>query len=171
MKISILTIVFLFAGLIVVATPLHAEHKWLMTTPELLVSVGGSVGQDHEAYSIKFTAQETLCYTAKYFCLNPSVMWLVEESDDPKVTDAGDKINIGAGLDIKYIIPKSSNNAVYVEAGPVAFVKDLDGHSDQRVNLHIGTGVEHHGFTLSVDAYGTDSADNTLFMVGVGYRF
>ena len=169
MRKSLLIVAILSASLL--AAPLHAEHKWLMTTPELLISAGVGVGQDSEAYGIKFTAQETLCYTAKYFCLNPSLIWLVEESKDPKVTDAGDKINIGAGLDIKYKIPKGSNNALYVEAGPVAFIKDLAGHSDQRVNLHIGTGVEYSSVTLSVDAYGTDNKDNTLFMVGVGYRF
>ena len=150
-----------------VAAPLYAEHKWLFTTPELLISGGASVGQDNEAYNIKFTVQETLCYTAKYFCLNPSVMWLVEQSDDPKVTDAGDKINIGAGLDIKYKIPKGTNNALYAEAGPVVFVKELADHGGDKVNLHVGTGVEYSSFTLSVDAYGTT---DILYMVNIGYR-
>ena len=162
MKKSILAL-----SLLVASTAIQAEHKWLMTTPELLISGGASVGQDNEAYNIKFTVQETLCYTAKYFCLNPSVMWLVEQSDDPKVTDAGDKINIGAGLDIKYKIPKGTNNALYAEAGPVVFVKELADHGGDKVNLHVGTGVEYSSFTLSVDAYGTT---DILYMVNIGYR-
>ena len=167
MKKSILTVALLTAGLLMVAAPLYAEHKWLFTTPELLISGGAAVGQDNEAYSIKFTAQETLCYTAKYFCLNPSLMWLVEQSDSPDVIDEGDKINIGAGLDIKYKIPKWTNNALYVEAGPVVFVKELADHGGDNLNLHVGTGIEQSRFLLSVDAYGTT---NILYMLNVGYR-
>ena len=162
MKTSILALALLTASAAV-----QAEHKWLMTTPELLISGGVGIGQDNEAVSIKFTVQETLCYTAKYFCLNPSLMWLVEESNDPQVIDFSDKINIGAGLDMRYKIPKGFNNAMYVEAGPVVFIKRLTDHGDGKFNLHVGTGVEYHHYTLSIDAYSTD---NTLYMVNIGYR-
>ena len=142
--------------------------RMLHTEPELLISAGGSVGDADKSLSIKFTVQETLCYTAKYLCFNPSVMWLVTESDDPDVIDFSDKINIGAGLDLKYKIPKMSNNAFYIEAGPYVFVKRLTNHGEQKVNAHIGTGVEYRRFTLSVDAYGRS---DPLYMLNVGYRF
>ena len=166
MKTSILALALLTASAAV-----HADHKWLMTTPELLISGGLAIGQDNEAVSIKFTVQETLCYTAKYFCLNPSLMWLVEQNDNRDAHgnggDFSDKINIGAGLDMRYKIPKGFNNAMYLEAGPVVFIKRLTDHGDGKFNLHVGTGVEYHRYTLSIDAYSTD---NTLYMVNIGYR-
>ena len=160
MKKSILALTLLAASTVV-----QAEHKWLMTVPELIVSGGVSISQSGGVKSIKFTAQETLCYTAKYFCLNPSAIWLVKESADPRHT--GDEINVGAGLDIKYKIPKGTNTALYVEAGPVMFVERLMEHGDSKVNLHVGTGVEYNHFILSMDAYGTE---DFLYMVNIGYR-
>ena len=157
MKKSIIVLTLLTASAAV-----QAEHKWLFTTPELLINVGGSVGEENEAYSVKFSVQETLCYTAKHFCINPSVMWLTV--DDPNAVDSADKLNIGAGVDIKYKFPKTSNNGIYVEAGPVGFVKDLN---EDRIKLHVGTGVEYNRFIVSVDSYGT--SDN-FYMLSVGYR-
>lgn len=161
MKKSILAVTLLLA-----ATNASAV-KWLHTEPELFVSGGVGIGETNESLALKFTVQETLCYTAKYLCVNPSVMWLVSESNDPNVIDFSDKINIGAGVDLKYKIPKGSNNALYIEAGPYAFVKELDGHGDKKINGHIGTGIEYRRFNISVDAYGRD---DPLYMFNVGYR-
>ena len=155
-------------ALLTMSAAVHAEQKWLFTTPELLISGGAAIGQTNEALNIKFTVQETLCYTDKHFCLNPSLMWLVEQNDDdPAITDFSDKLNIAAGIDLKYTIPTGSTNAMYVEAGPAVFVKRLADHGNDKFNLHVGTGVEYHRYILSINAY---SMDNTLYMVNVGYR-
>ena len=158
MKKSILAITLLTAS-----AAAHADHKWLMTTPELLISGGLTVGQGRDSVAVKFTAQETLCYTAKYVCINPSLMWFV--SDSEKDADFSDNINIGAGVDVKYKIPKFNNNSMYVEAGPYAFIKDVEDNGS--VTLHVGTGVEYERITLSIDSYGTSDA---ITMVNIGYR-
>ena len=154
----------LAVALLTISTASIADgFRWLHTTPELLVSVGGSIGETDKAVNVKFTVQEKLCYSALYVCVNPSVMWLVTE--ETTTTDFSDTINIGAGVDLKYKIPKGSNNAMYVEAGPYGFVKDTaDG---DRMTLHVGTGIEYRRVTVSVDSYGT--GDN-LYMLNVGYR-
>ena len=167
MKKTILALTLLTASATAIA------DRWLMTTPELLVSAGGSIGELHKSVSIKFTTQETLCYSATNFCLNPSVMWLFTENAD-ETDDINDGINIGGGLDIKYKHPRGKNNGVYVEAGPVAFVKKLQTdntlkgtEANARINLHAGAGIEYRRFTLSIDAYGSASP---LYMLNVGYR-
>ena len=162
MKKSILALALLTASAVV-----QAEHKWLFTTPELIITVGGSIDEDDKSWSVKFSVQETLCYTAKHFCINPSVMWLVTDAEPDALSngdDFSDKINIGAGVDIKYKFPKMTNNGMYVEAGPVGFVKDLN---NDRIKLHVGTGVEYNRFIMSVDSYGT--SDN-FYMLNIGYR-
>ena len=154
-------------ALITASAAVHAQ-RFIMTTPELLTSVGVTV-DSNDAVAVRFTGQETLCYNAR-FCFNPSATFMsVNDNTLPDFdNEPGDRFNMGAGFDVKYKFPKKRNNALYVEAGPVVFVRPLRQQGDNNLNLHVGAGVEYRRFTLSVDAYGTDSA---LTMVTGGYRF
>jgi len=162
MKKSILT-----AGLLIVAAPLYAE-RMILTEAEFLVTGGVSVGENNQAASIKFTAQEKECYRAR-ICFNGSAMWLFNEYDPEDAdNEFSDTLNIGLGMDVRYKFPKMRNNGVYIEAGPIAFIHPLTTAGDNKINVHAGTGVEYRHFILSVDAYGTKSP---LVMINGGYRF
>ena len=165
MKKSILTVAILTAGLLVVAAPLYAD-RMVLTEAEVLMTSGITVGEDNKAISIKFTAQEKECYSAR-ICFNGSAMWLITAHEDP-LAEFNDKINIGLGMDVKYKFPRGSNNGAYVEVGPMAFIHPLTTAGNNNINIHAGTGIEYHRFIVSVDAYGTKSP---LVMLNGGYRF
>ena len=160
MKKSILAV-----ALLTMSAASYAD-RLIMTVPELLIAGGVSTNDTQKSVSIKFTLQETLCYSATNACFNPSLMWLFTENVDP-TDDFSDSINIGASMDIKYKFPKGSNNALYVEVGPALFIKELDRNSGHKFNLHAGAGIEYRRFILSADAYGVKSP---LVMVNIGYR-
>ncbi|MCH9712669.1 MAG: hypothetical protein K0U20_08615 [Proteobacteria bacterium] len=162
MKKSILAV----AALLTISTGAIADDRWfsetlIMTEPELLISGGMSIGDTNNTGSIKFTVQEKLCYSTR-ICFNPSLMWLSTENDQ----NFSDGINIAAGLDAKYKLPKGRNNAIYVETGPSMFMTNVNG---EHLKLHAGAGIEIRRYTLSIDSYGVGRPD-PFYMVNIGYR-
>ena len=157
MKKSILTI-----ALLTMSAASYAD-RMVLTEAEFLISGGITIDEDNTTVGVKFTAQEKECYRAR-ICFNGSALWLFSEDTHP---DTNDNINIGIGMDVKYKFPRWQNNGMYVETGPIVFIHPLTTAGDNNVNLHVGTGIEHNRFIVSVDAYGTKSP---LVMLNVGYR-
>ena len=133
-----------------------------------IVKIGGWPG-DNESSAAGTTsaltiAVETGTCNRYVHCFNPFVVLLSNNTGK----------NTGVGIDYVFKVLKRSYDSFYLAAGVVNFQNPLNHTDAERINLHVGAGVEIEGFVLSVDAYGTPnntSPGETTFLVNTGWHF